>query len=153
MNARRAGFSLIELVMVVVTVAIAAVAIGSAFAYMARSQSLGQDLQRAWQIAQECAAHIVGAARKPGHFNAVPADTVSFDSTACDVIAQSAPYVRRVSVTDIVSAEVDVPGVAPTLCTGPLVDIDRTWSCKRVRISVDRGGPNLATLNFMLFYY
>ena len=40
---RRAGFSLIELVMVIVVVAIAAVAIGSGFAYIARSQALSAD--------------------------------------------------------------------------------------------------------------
>lgn len=135
MNARREGFSIIELIMVVVLVAIAAVAIGAAFANMSRSRTLSEDLQRAWQLAQECAEHIVGSARKPGNYAAVPAG-----ATACDPIAQSAPYARAVNVVSIV-------GASGTICTGA------GWACKRVTITVTRAGTNLATLEFMLINY
>jgi prepilin-type N-terminal cleavage/methylation domain-containing protein len=127
------GFSIIELVIVVVIVAIAAVAIGSAYAYMMRSLALNQDLQRGWQIAQECAEHVVGQARKPGTYASVPTG-----GTACDAIPQSAPYTRSVAVADIAAV-----GALCSVANG----------CKSVSITVTSGAATLATLNFMLVNY
>ena len=135
MKPRGEGFSIIELVIVVVIVAIAAVGIGSAFAYISRSLTLNEDLQRGWQIAQECAEHIVGRARKPGSYASVPAG-----GTACDAIAQVAPYNRVVTVGAV--------------ATGPMcLTATPAWGCKSVTITVDRGGSVIATLSFMLVNY
>jgi len=90
------GFTLIELVIVIVVVAIAAVAIGSAFAALSRSLALNEDLQRASQVARECAEHVLSQARPPrGHFAAVPA---AAPSTICDGLA-AAGFNRVVNVT------------------------------------------------------
>lgn len=131
---RREGFSIIELIMVVVVVAIAAVAIGSAFAYMSRSQTLGVDLDGATHAAQACAAHIVGQARRPGSYAAVPAG-----ASACDAVPAPAGYTRTVSVTDVV-------GPSGSVCTGA------GWNCKSVAISVARGTAT-AAVNFVLVNY
>lgn len=131
---KRAGFSLIELIIVVVVVAIAAVAIGSAFAYMSRSQTLAVDLVGATQAAQECAAHIVGQSRRPGTYASVPAG-----ATACNAIPAPAGYARTVTVTNVV-------GPSGTLCTGA------GWNCKSVAITVTRNTANV-TVNFMLVNY
>jgi prepilin-type N-terminal cleavage/methylation domain-containing protein len=127
------GFSIIELVMVVVVVAIAGTAIGSAYAYLSRSLALNQDLQRGAQIAQECAEHIVGRARKPGTYASVPTG-----ATACNAIAVAAPYSRTVAVADIAAVG--------TLCTV-------ANGCKSVSITVQNGAVTLVTLNFMLVNY
>lgn len=133
MSARPAGFSIIELIIVVVVVAIAAVAIGSAFAYMSRSLGLNTDLQGASQVAQECADHILGQARKPGTYASVPTG-----GTACDAIPVIAGYNRAVSVTTMATGG--------TLCSGA------GWGCKSVEITVTRGSAT-ATVNFMLVNY
>lgn len=133
---RRRGFTLLELVIVVVVVAIAAVAVGSAFAYMSRSLALNEAMLRTWQIAQECAEHVLGQARKPaGSYAAIP---LGAPSTACDSVPTVADYPRVVNVTTIASGG--------ALCSGA------GWACKRVEIIVTRGGTT-AELNFMLVDY
>jgi prepilin-type N-terminal cleavage/methylation domain-containing protein len=131
------GFSLIELIIVIVVVAIAAVAIGSAFAYISRSQRLNVDLQSATQIAQECAAHVMGRGRKPGSYAAVI--PVASPSTICNGLPAIAPgFTRVVNVTTMAAGG--------ALCSAG-------WACKRVEIIVTRAGANIVTLNFMLVNY
>lgn len=137
MNCRRAGFTLIELIIVIVVVTIAAVAIGSAFAYMARSQVLASDLQRATQIAQECAEHIVGLGRRPGAYAAVV--PLGNNSTICNALpAAGGGFTRTVNITATVGA-----GVA--FCSAG-------WTCNRVEVIARRGSAAI-TLNFMLINY
>ena len=131
----RSGFSLIELVMVIVILSIGVVAIGSAFAYLSRSLALNEDLQRTWQIAQECADHVLGQARKPGSYAAVP---LGSPSSACDSVAAVGGYTRTVDVTALASGG--------ALCSGA------GWGCKRVDIAVTRGAVT-ASLNFMIVDY
>lgn len=125
------GFSLIELIIVIVVVAIGAVAIGSAFAYISRSQRLNADLLAATQLAQECAAHIIGRGRKPGSYASVPVG-----GTACDALPPDPG--RAVTVA--------LMATGGALCSGA------GWGCKRVDITVTRGNATV-TLNFMLVNY
>ena len=137
MSARRAGFSLIELVMVIVIVAIAAVGIGSGFAYIARSQALSADLQRASQIAQEGADYIVGLGRKPGSYAGVA--PVGNNSTICDALpAAGGAFSRTVNITDVVGAGTQFCALG--------------WTCKRVEV-VARRANAVVTLNFMVINY
>jgi prepilin-type N-terminal cleavage/methylation domain-containing protein len=129
------GFSLIELVIVIVVVAIGAVAIGSAFAYISRSQRVSIEVTAATQIAQECAAHVVGLARHPGSYAAVP---TAAPSPLCNTLPAVAPgYTRTLNVTAV---------GAGALCTAG-------WACKRVQVLVTSGGRDLVALNFMLVNY
>lgn len=128
------GFTLVELVIVIVVVAIAAVAIGSAFAVMSRSLALSEDLQRASQVAHECAEHVLTQARPPrGHFDAAPA---AAPSTICDGLAAS-------GATRVVNVTAMPAGGA--LCAAG-------WTCRRVEVSVSKGAAS-ATVNFMLVQY
>lgn len=130
------GFSLVELVIVIVVLAIGVVGIGSAFAYLSRSLALNEELQRGWQIAHECAEHVMGLARKPaGAYGAV---AVGSPSAACDAIPAVAGYSRTVNVTALPAGG--------ALCSAG-------WACKRVEIVVQRGGAGIAALNFMLVDY
>jgi prepilin-type N-terminal cleavage/methylation domain-containing protein len=131
---RRAGFSMIELIMVIVIVAIAVVGIGAAFAHMSRSLALNEDLQRASQVAQECAEHILSLARPPrGHYVAVP---VGAGSALCNGMA-AAGFNRTVNVSAMTAA-------APLCAAG--------WNCKRVQISVSKAGAAVE-VNFMIVQY
>ena len=133
---RRHGFSIIELIVVIVVVAIAAVAIGSAFNYISRSQRLAVDLLTGTQIAQECAAHVIGRTRRPGTYAAVAAAS---PSTFCDGLSPIGPdFTRVLNVTNMAAGG--------ALCGAG-------WACKRVEIVVTGGGANLVTLNFMLVNY
>jgi prepilin-type N-terminal cleavage/methylation domain-containing protein len=137
---RRDGFSILELVIVIVVVAIGAVGIGAAFAHMSRSLALNEDLQRASQVAQECAEHILSRARPPrGHYAAivvpVPPPTPP-PSTVCDGL--SAPgFNREVYVTAMAAG-------------GPLCAAG--WGCKRVQVRVTKGSA-VVDVNFMLVQY
>lgn len=132
---RRHGFSIIELIITIVVVAIAAVAFGSAFSYITRSQRLTVDLLTATQIAQECAAHVIGRNRKPGSYALVP---LAAGSTICNALPAVDPtFTRLVNVTAV---------AAGTLCTAG-------WTCKQVEVRVERAGRDLVVLNFMLVNY
>lgn len=134
---RRHGFTLIELVIVIVVVAVAAVAIGSAFTYISRVQRLTVDLLTATQIAQECAAHVVGLARHPGSYAAVM--PVTSPSTICNSLPAIDPaFMRVVNVSTIAAGG--------ALCSAG-------WTCKRVEIVVTRGASSLIALDFMLVNY
>jgi prepilin-type N-terminal cleavage/methylation domain-containing protein len=132
----RSGFTLIELIIVIVVLAIAVVAIGSAFAYMTRSQVLSADLQRASQIAQECAEHIVGRGRKPNSYaQVIP---VAAPSSICDGLpAPGGGFTRTVNIRDL--------AVTGAICAAG-------WGCKHVQVSAGRGSAQV-TLNFMLINY
>jgi prepilin-type N-terminal cleavage/methylation domain-containing protein len=134
---QRRGFTLIELVIVIVVVAIATVAIGSAFAYIARSQRLTIDLMAATQIAQECAAHVVGLARHPGSYAAVA--PIASPSTVCNALPAIDPAFTRV-------VNVSTMAAGGALCSAG-------WACKRVEILVTRAGRDLVALDFMLVNY
>jgi prepilin-type N-terminal cleavage/methylation domain-containing protein len=134
---RRRGFTLIELVIVIVVVAIATVAIGSAFAYISRSQRLTIELMAATQIAQECAGHVVGLARHPGSYASVA--PVASPSTVCNTLPAIDPAFARV-------VNVSTMAAGGALCSAG-------WACKRVEILVTRAGRDLVALDFMLVDY
>jgi type II secretory pathway pseudopilin PulG len=134
----REGYSLIELIIVIVVLTIAVVAIGSAFAYMSRSQRLALDLQSATQIAQECAGHVIGRGRKPGSYALVA--PITSPSTICNGLpALPAGYTRVVNVSTMAAGG--------ALCSAG-------WACKRIEIIVGTtAGATLVTHNFMLVSY
>lgn len=131
----RQGFSLIELIITIVVVAIAAVAIGSAFSYISRAQRLTVDLLTATQIAQECAAHVIGRGRKPGSYAAVP---TASPSTFCNGLPAIPGFTRILNIT--------IMPAGGTLCSAG-------WACKRVEILVTRPGRDLVALEFMMVSY
>lgn len=130
----RAGYSLIELILVIVVVSIAAVSIGSAYSFISRAESFKEDLLIATQAAQECADHIIGRARRPNNYSLVPTG-----ATACNVIAVPTGFTRTVTVTGVV-------GPSGTICTGA------GWACKSVVITLTRGSAT-ASANLMLINY
>ncbi len=95
------GFSLIELVAVIVVLGIAAAVFATGFAQLPRSLGVDEKVQTAAQFAQECGEHIVAFRRDSdparGYDN-IPAGT---GIAICNgLTALPAGYTRSVDVTD-----------------------------------------------------
>lgn len=91
MNARRSrGFTLIELVIVLIVVAIGAVTLGALFSDTSGSLNTNEVLQRSTQYAQQCAEHVIATRRKNG-FTAV-------STTLCDTLTLPALFSRTVAI-------------------------------------------------------
>lgn len=63
---RQSGFSLVELVAVIMVLSIVGVGLASGFAHLGGSLLLNEDAQGAAQQAQACADHILGSRRNRG---------------------------------------------------------------------------------------
>lgn len=62
-SVRAKGFSLIELVAVIVVISVAAVGFTAAYAPLVRSPQITQDIDFAAQLAARCAEHVLGQRR------------------------------------------------------------------------------------------
>lgn len=110
------GFSLIELVIVVVVVSIAAVGLLPLFGGVARSLNINEDTQTAAQLGQECSEHILAARRNPllGYG--------AIDNAICNALpAPLAGFTRTVAVTDLITSP----------CT-----VTTAGTCKKVEVSI-----------------
>jgi prepilin-type N-terminal cleavage/methylation domain-containing protein len=130
------GYSLIELIIVIVVLSIAGAAFATMFVQLPRSLVLDEDVQTASQLAQARAEEILSDRRHPlGPGFATIVDANYPDETP----VAGFPYRRRVRITDLVTppCPVAVAGV-----------------CKQVVVTVDRGGaPTLAEVTFLVLVY
>lgn len=136
MNARIAhcradGFSLIELIMVIVVFSIAAVTLMSSFANVGTAVALSEELSVAKSMVQECSEFIVMSRR----------DTVNgfanVNSSSCSILPPTSGYnPPQVTVTNTTAAP------CPAGAT-----------CKHVVVSVTRNGNTLAESQILLANY
>lgn len=133
---RTDGYSLIELIMVIVVLGIAGAAFAAMFVQLPRSLVLDEDVQTASQLAQARAEQILSDRRHPlGPGFATIVDANYPDETPIAGL----PYHRRVRVTDI---------------TDPPCPVAAPGVCKQVVVTVDRGAaPTLAEVTFMVTNY
>ena len=125
------GFTLIELVMVIIIVALATVPILGQFTQVAGSTLLDEEIQTAAQLAQERAEGILALRRDQG-YAAVATGTTS------DVLTGSySGYSRSVTVTELPAGAGCASGA----------------TCKGVVVSVNRGLANRALVSFVLVNY
>lgn len=125
------GFTLLELVLVIVVVALASVPILGQFSQAGQSLLLNETIQTAAQLAQERAETLLAVRRDQG-YAAVPPGTGSEVLTG-----NYSGYTRTVTVNE------------PPLGTGCAVGT----SCKEVLISVAHSGKPRAALTLMLVNY
>jgi len=125
------GFTLVELVLVIVVVALASVPILGQFSQASQSLLLDEAIQTAGQLAQERAEAVLAVRRNQG-YAAIPTGTTSEVLTG-----NYAGYTRSVTVND------------PPVGTGCAVGA----SCKEVLVSVTHGGSPRAGLTLMLVDY
>lgn len=127
------GFSLIELIVLIVVVSIGAVMLLALFGGVARSLASNEDIQTAAQLAQECSEHVMAVRRNPAQGFAAVTDTV------CDVLPAPLPgFTRAVAVTDLI--------VSP--CT-----VTAAGTCRKVVVSIAKAGLKPAAVTLMVVNY
>ena len=128
------GFSLIELIVVIVVVSIAAVVLLAQFGGIAKSLGSNEDIQAAAQLAQECSEYVMAVRRNPTQGFAAVTDTV------CDVLPAPLPgFTRTVDVTNLTARP---PCTATTAGT-----------CKKVVVSIAKGAITPAAVTLMVINY
>ncbi|MGB5258895.1 MAG: type II secretion system protein [Gammaproteobacteria bacterium] len=128
---RQQGFTLLELVMVIMVVALASIPILGQFSQAAGTLLTDEIIQTAAQLAQERAEGLL-ADRRAGGYAAVPTGTVN------DVLTGAySSYSRTVTVT------------SPPGGSGCAVGA----TCKEVVVSVDHSGRTRAGVSLMLVSY
>ena len=126
---RQEGFTLIEMVMVIVILAIASVALRDQFFNASKSYLTDEQLQTSTQLAQGCTEHILATRRLQSYAVAI--------ASTCPTLPAAyttAGYARTVSF-----------GAAPAACV--------TAPCTQVDVVVTKGGTERARVVFMLGSY
>lgn len=130
-SARQSGFTLIELVLVIVIVALAAIPLLGQFSQVAGSTLLDEEIQTAAQLAQGRAEDILELRRNQGY-------TAVVTGTTTDTLTGSyTAYTRTVTVT-----EPPAGGGCPAGAT-----------CKGVVVDVSRGLASRAQVSLVLVNY
>lgn len=128
------GFSLIELIALIVVVSIATVVLLAQFGGIAKSLSSNEDIQTAAQLAQECSEHVMAVRRNPAQGFAAVTDTV------CDVLPAPLPgFTRTVDVTE--------------LTTSPPCTVTTAGTCKQVIVSIAKGVITPGAVTLMVVNY
>jgi prepilin-type N-terminal cleavage/methylation domain-containing protein len=133
---RQQGFSLIELIMVITLLSLAAVVILEQFTQVSRSVIFNESIQTATQLAQEGAETVLAQRRNQG-FAAVAVGPPATESP----VAGYATFTRTTTVNQPPTGTGCPPGA------DPLVD------CKEIQISVSEAGALRAEINFLLVDY
>jgi|MudIll2142460700_1097286.scaffolds.fasta_scaffold00220_7 prepilin-type N-terminal cleavage/methylation domain-containing protein len=124
------GFSLIELIMIIVVLGVASAFLTTTFTQLPRSLEVSEGAQTASQLAQQCSERVLAQRRDPA---------VGFDLIASGTCA-GLPTLAGYAVNDVVT---DVSGVAPCPSTLPN-------SCREVVVTVTRNGATVAVNNLLL---
>ena len=129
---RSGGFTLLELIAVIVIVSLAAVPISGLFSKASLSMLYDQRIQSAIQLSQEQAELILGRRRNQGFVAVVPGIYPE------KLTGNYAGFNRTTTITQ--------PTVPPSAC--PV-----TALCTRVIVSVDAGTTTLSEITFVLVDY
>ena len=120
---RTHGFSLIELIMIIVLLSVGLVGLMAMFGRSVGSIDSNVAFQTGAQAVQQCAEHLLGVRRRVTNGY----DVVS--ASSCDTLGMPAGYTRALTVTSPYTG---------SAC--PVVTLPATVSCKRVQIVVSRTG-------------
>jgi prepilin-type N-terminal cleavage/methylation domain-containing protein len=134
---RQSGFTLIELVLVILVLALAGVPLFGLFTQASASLLSNERIQTAVQLAQERAESIL-AQRRAQDFTAIAVGT-TIDALGANYSA----YSRTVTVS--------MPPAGPGCPLHPVTGVSAT--CKEVVVSVAQGPDTLAEVSFVLVDY
>lgn len=116
------GFTLIELVLVMVVVSVGLLGLSSIFSENTKALVLNENVQRVSQYAQECAEHILAVNRRtPTGFN-------SITTTMCD----GAPLDNHPGITTTVTVPATYTGTTLTTCPNGV-------TCRNVTVTSSNG--------------
>ncbi|HED19020.1 MAG TPA: type II secretion system protein [Gammaproteobacteria bacterium] len=135
MNRRQKGFTLIEMVLVIIIIAVASVPLFSLFSQASLSLMNNEDIQTATQLAQERAERILALHRKQG-FNAVP--DIAPGNITENLTGNFTGFTRTTDITQ--------PVIPPAGCPPGAL-------CNQVVVSVNRDGTALAQVSLLLVNY
>jgi prepilin-type N-terminal cleavage/methylation domain-containing protein len=133
---RPRGFTLLEMIMVIVILAIASITVATMVANVNAHQGDNTDLQVGTQLLQECGENIVAQHRRDENFFST---TMGASSSNC------------YSLTTLTPSGFSLPTVAVAAYTGP--GCPGTAECKVATVTLAKGGATLQTLNVMLVRY
>jgi len=126
------GFTLIELIVVIIIMAIASVPLFGLFSQAGVSMLANEKIQTATQLAQERAEHLLAVRRNQGYTAA--------DVSVGQVENLAGNYTRTTSIIDetVPYAGSDCPAVG---------------ACKQITVSVAEAGKTRAEITFLLVNY
>jgi prepilin-type N-terminal cleavage/methylation domain-containing protein len=128
---RQQGFSLLELVAVILILAIAAVPLFSLLSQPARSLLSNERIQTAAQLAQERAEYLLAVRRNSGY----TAADVSTSPVVENLTGNYAAYTRTTTIND------------------PYAGADCPGSCKQIIVNVSESAQTRAEIAFLLVNY
>jgi len=137
MNKTQKGFTLIELVLVIIIISVASVPLFGLFSQASTSLLNNEAIQTAAQLAQERAEFVLSRKRELGFNGAV--SELAVTTITENLTGNFSAYTRTTVITQPVAPP-------PAGCPGGAL-------CKQVVVSVDTGGPTLAQVTFLLVNY
>ncbi len=137
MNRPQKGFTLIELVMVIIIISVASVPLFGMFSQASSSLLDNETIQTAAQLAQERAEFVLSRKRELGFNGAVP--ELAVNTIIENLTGNFSAFTRTTVITQPLAPP-------PTGCPGGAL-------CKQVVVSVNAGGPTLAQVTFLLVNY
>lgn len=126
------GFTLIEMVFLIILISGGAVVMFSLFQQSGKSIAVSEQVGTATQLAQECSEHILARRRKDGY-----AVVIAAGNTICSGLPAYAGFTPAA-----VTMTPGAVGVAPCPATAT--------ACTTVVVLVDSGGPTLAQTDLLL---
>jgi len=138
------GVSLIEMIIAIVILGIAASLASAGLITIARSVSIDEDIQGATRLAQQCSEHILTFRRAQSSSGNRWSQVSTGTSTICDSVANDAAYTRTVTVTDPSPTSPPCPSTSAGTCKVVTVTFTKT---------LINGASYSANVNFMLAMY
>jgi len=138
MNRAQKGFTLIEMVLVIIIISVASVPLFSLFSQASISLLSNEAIQTAAQLAQERAEFVLSRKRELGLNGPVAELAVGPPAITENLTGNFDTFNRSTEITSLPGGTGACPSVV---------------SCKQVVVSVDAGGPTLAQITFLLVDY
>jgi Tfp pilus assembly protein PilV len=133
------GFTLIELVAIIVLMSVGAVAILSLFGQTGKSLATNQETQTGAQLAQACAEQIMAIRRSPtGGYAAI---TTGAATGVCNTGFVAVGGFTTPPVVNVTAHNSSSLAACPSATAG---------DCKQVDVQVNKGGVRAASLSLML---
>lgn len=135
------GFSLIELIMIIVATSVMGALFATSYSQLPRAVEVSEGAQTAAQLAQQCSEQVIARRRSTAVGQGYASITIGSNPCSAPVLpAALAAY----SVTGVVT---DLSGISPP-CPSAVAG-----SCRRVQVTVTRNGVTAAVTNLMLVNY
>jgi len=144
MNTQSRGFTLIELVAIIVLLSVGATAILALFGQVGRSIATNQETQTGAQLAQACAEQIMAFRRNAGVGYGYANVAVGNATGACNAGFTAVGGFTTAPVVNVTAHDSTSLSACPSAIAG---------ACKQVDIQVNMGIVRAASLSLLLVFY